>query len=152
MERKYRQYVWNAKKKWVVRSKKQTEWDTVVHYHARGSFLLSIDSLEDEKKDLITNGTCVMPWWRHALEWLYNMTLYERFSMNKCNKLDHPWWLTMQSLWGMGQLWKIITRWMIQWESNETMKKNHGTSSRGGATMQTSPCRVFKSPSLSYLI
>ena len=37
--------------------------------------------------------------------------------MNKWSKLDHPWWLTIQSLWGMGQLWKIITSWMIQWES-----------------------------------
>ena len=34
------------------------------------------------------------------------------------DKLDHPWWLTIQSLWGMGQLWKIMTSCIIQWESN----------------------------------
>ena len=52
----------------VVRSKKQTEWETVDHCHARGGGLLSNDWLEDKKQDLITSGTCVTPWWRHALE------------------------------------------------------------------------------------
>ena len=45
----------------------------------------------------------------------------------------------------MGQLLKIITSWMIQWES-KWKKLKHETSSRGGATMQTSPCRVFRIP------
>ena len=60
--------VWNELNWGVVRSKKQTEWDTVDHWHARGGGLLSNDWLEDKKQDLITNGTCVTPWWRHALE------------------------------------------------------------------------------------
>ena len=47
-------------KEGVVRSKKQTGWDTVDHWHARGGGLFSNDWLED-KKDLITNGTCVTP-------------------------------------------------------------------------------------------
>ena len=84
----------------------------------------------------------------------------------------------MQSLWGRGQLRKIMTSWIIQWESNEERykvdegwasleKSLHGqwsndilikkinvlvwTSSRGGATMQTSPCRVFRIPILCFL-
>ena len=44
----------------VVRSKKQTEWETVDHWHAQDGGLLSNDWLEN-KKDLITNGTCVTP-------------------------------------------------------------------------------------------
>ena len=36
----------------VVRSKKQTEWDTVDHWHARGGGLLSNDWLEDKKTGL----------------------------------------------------------------------------------------------------
>ena len=48
----------------------------------------------------------------------------QRLSLNKWSKLDHPWWLTIQSLWGMGQLLKIMTRWMIQWESIERKNKN----------------------------
>ena len=79
----------------------------------------------------------------------------------------------MQSLWGMGQLWKIMTSWIIQWESNEERykvdegwanleKSLHGqwsndslikkinvlvwTYNRGGATMQTSPCCMFRLP------
>ena len=47
----------------------------------------------------------------------------QRLSLKRCNKLDHPWWLTIQSLWGMSQLLKIITRRMIQWESNWMKKK-----------------------------
>ena len=74
----------------------------------------------------------------------------QRLSLNKWSKLDHPWWLTIQSLWGMGQLWKIITLSRIQWESNE--KNEKWTSSRGGATMQTSPCRVFRIPIPCFLI
>ena len=74
----------------------------------------------------------------------------QRLSLNKWSKLDHPWWFTTQSLWGMGQLWKIMTSCMIQWESNWI--KYEWTSSRGGATMQTSPCRVFKIPILRFLI
>ena len=34
----------------VVRSKKQTEWETVDHWHARGGDLLSNDWLEDKEK------------------------------------------------------------------------------------------------------
>ena len=61
--------VWNKSEGGVVRSKKQTEWETVDHWHARGGGLLSNDWLEDkQKQDLITNGTCVTPWWCHALE------------------------------------------------------------------------------------
>ena len=41
-------YIWNENG--VVRSKKQTEWDTVDHGYARGGFLLSNDSLQDKKK------------------------------------------------------------------------------------------------------
>ena len=74
----------------------------------------------------------------------------QRLSLNKWSKLDHPWWLTIQSLWGMGQLWKIMTSCIIQWESNE--KNEDWTSGRGGATMQTSPYRVFKLPIPHYLI
>ena len=126
----------------MVRSKKQTEWETVDHWHAQGGGLLSNDWLEDKKKKqaLITSGTCVTPSWRHALEMIVQneillkasldysqndlesndilMKKDQRLSLNKWSKLDHPWWFTTQSLWGMGQLWKIITSWMIQWESN----------------------------------
>ena len=35
------------------------------------------------------------------------------------NKLVHPWWLTIVSLPGMGQPWKIITLSSIQWVSIE---------------------------------
>ena len=35
---------------------------------------------------------------------------------------------------------------MIQWHSNEKINVLVWTSSRGGATMQTSPCRVFRIP------
>ena len=45
----------------VVRSKKQTEWETVDHWHARGGGLLSNDWLEEKKQAFITNGTCVTP-------------------------------------------------------------------------------------------
>ena len=72
-----RKDVWNESERGVVRSKKQTEWETVDHCYARGGGLLSNDWLEDkEKQDLITNGTCVTPWWRHALEMIvYNKIL-----------------------------------------------------------------------------
>ena len=33
----------------VIKSKKQTEWETVDHWHARGGGLLSNDWLEDKK-------------------------------------------------------------------------------------------------------
>ena len=51
----------------VIRPKKQTGWETVDRWHARGGGLLSNDWLEDKKQALITNGTCVTPWWCHAL-------------------------------------------------------------------------------------
>ena len=73
----------------------------------------------------------------------------QRLSLNKWSKLDQPWWLTIQSLWGRGQLRKIMISCIIQWESNE--KNEDWTSSRGGATMQTSPCRVFRIPILCFL-
>ena len=35
-----------------------------------------IDWKTKKKQDLITNGTCVTPWWRHALEMIvYNKIL-----------------------------------------------------------------------------
>ena len=74
----------------------------------------------------------------------------QRLSLNKWSKLDHPRWLTIQSLWGIGQLRKIMTFCRIQWESNEWNWKKW-SSSRGGATMQTSPCRVFRIPILCFL-
>ena len=46
----------------------------------------------------------------------------------------------------MGQPRKIIAWSMIQWHSNEKINVLVWTSSRGGATMQTSPCRVFRIP------
>ena len=52
---------WNKLNGGVVRSKKQTEWETVDHWHARDGGLLSNDWLEDKKQDLITSGTCVTP-------------------------------------------------------------------------------------------
>ena len=48
MDMKQSKRIWNENG--VVRSKKQTEWDTVVHDCAQGGFLLSNDSLEDKKK------------------------------------------------------------------------------------------------------
>ena len=45
----------------VVRSKKQTEWETVDHWYARGGGLWSNDWLEEKKQVFITNGTCVTP-------------------------------------------------------------------------------------------
>ena len=75
METEIGEGVWNESEGGAVRSKKQTEWDKVDH--ARGGGLLSIDWLEDKKKqDLITSGTCVTPSWRHALEWLYTKKFY----------------------------------------------------------------------------
>ena len=110
--------VWNESEGGVVRSKKQTEWETVDHWHARGGGLLSNDWLEDkEKQDLITSGTCVTPLVA-SRPWNDCLQKNQRFSLNKWSKLDHPWWLTTQRLWGMGQLWKIITSCMIQWDSN----------------------------------
>ena len=41
--------VWNESGG-VVRSKKQTEWDTIDHWYARGGGLLSNDWLEDKEK------------------------------------------------------------------------------------------------------
>ena len=43
--------VWNESEGGVVRSKKQTEWETVDHWHARGGGLLSNDWLEDKEKN-----------------------------------------------------------------------------------------------------
>ena len=42
--------VWNELEGGVVRSKKQTEWETVDHCPARGGGLLSNDWLEDKEK------------------------------------------------------------------------------------------------------
>ena len=55
--------VWNESEGGVVRSKKQTEWETVDHWHARDDGLLSNEWLEKQtkKQDLITCGTCVTP-------------------------------------------------------------------------------------------
>ena len=44
--------VWNESEGGGVRSKKQTGWDTVDHWHARGGGLLSNDWLEDKKTGL----------------------------------------------------------------------------------------------------
>ena len=44
--------LWNESEGGVVRSKKQTEWDTVDHWHAQGGGLLSNDWLEDKKTGL----------------------------------------------------------------------------------------------------
>ena len=52
MEFKRGKGVWNESEGRVVRSKKQTEWETVDHWHARGGGLLSNDWLEDEKTRL----------------------------------------------------------------------------------------------------
>ena len=52
---------WNELNGGVVRSKYETEWETVDHWHARGGGLWSNDWLEDKKQNLITNGTCVTP-------------------------------------------------------------------------------------------
>ena len=43
--------VWNESEGGVVRSKKQTGWETVDHWHARGGGLWSNDWLEDKKKN-----------------------------------------------------------------------------------------------------
>ena len=75
------------------------------------------------------------------IQWHSNENNY-RLRLNKWSKLEHPWWLTIHSLWGMGQLRKITTSCRIQWESDETNEE--WTSNRGGATMQTSPCWVFR--------
>ena len=69
MEFKRGKGAWKRIKTRVVRLKYETEWEIVDHWHARGGGLLSNDWLQDkEKQDLITSGTCVTPWWRHALE------------------------------------------------------------------------------------
>ena len=52
METEIGKGVWNESEGGVVRSKKQTEWETVDHWHARGGGLLSNDWLEDEKTRL----------------------------------------------------------------------------------------------------
>ena len=139
--------IWNESEGGVVRSKKQTEWDTVDHWHARGGGLLSNDWLEDKKtrlnykRDVCDALVASRPWndciqkssikiqsWLKSkwsrIQWHSNKK-NQRFSLNKWSKLDHPWWLTMQSLWGMGQLWKIITLSRIQWESNEKNMNEH---------------------------
>ena len=50
METEIGKGVWNESEGGVVRSKKQTEWDTIDHWHARGGGLLSNDWLEDKEK------------------------------------------------------------------------------------------------------
>ena len=43
---------WNESEGGVVRPKKQTEWDTVDHWHVRDDGLLSNDWLEEKKTGL----------------------------------------------------------------------------------------------------
>ena len=43
---------WNELNRGMVRSKKQTGWDTVDHWHAQGDGLGSNDWLENKKTDL----------------------------------------------------------------------------------------------------
>ena len=43
----------------------------------------------------------------------------EKFGLKRCNRLVHPWWLTIVSFPFMGQPWKIMTRSSIQWLSIE---------------------------------
>ena len=69
---------WNELNGGMVRSKKQTECDTVDHWHVRDGGLLSNDWLENKQKnkDFITCGTYVTPEWCHALEmFVYNNIL-----------------------------------------------------------------------------
>ena len=67
---------WNKLNGGMIRSKKQTGWETVDHWHAQGDGLGSNDWLENKKQTSITSGTCVTPWWCHALEmFVYNNIL-----------------------------------------------------------------------------
>ena len=54
---------WKQIRGGVVRSKKQTEWETVDHWHVRDGGLWSNDWLENKQKtkDFITCGTYVTP-------------------------------------------------------------------------------------------
>ena len=58
--------VWNESEGGVVRSKKQTGWDTVDHWHVRGGGLLSNDWLKktelDYKRDVCDALVVSRPW------------------------------------------------------------------------------------------
>ena len=146
MEFKRGKDVWNESEEgWLDPRSKLNEKQSTIGTHEAVVYCPIIDWKTKKKQDLITSGTCVTPWWCHAHEMIvYNKILLkssldysqndlgsndilmkknQRLSLNKWSKLDHPWWLTMQSLWGMGQLRKIITSWKIQWESNEERYK-----------------------------
>ena len=99
----------------VVRPKYETEWETVDHWHARGGELLSNDWLKYKKKQvLITSGTCVTSWWRHALE----MILYKNINV---------------LVWTNGVSWTILDDWRYKvyegWAS--FWKSSHVAGSNG---------------------
>ena len=88
--------------------------------------------------------------------------LKSKWSRIQCvsrKKIDGFVW-TKAISWTIPDDWqyKVYEEWasfwkssLVVWSNGNLLKmKKHWTSSRGGATMQTSPCRVFKSPSLSY--
>ena len=103
----------------VVRSKNQTEWETVDHWHARGGGLLSNDWLEDkEKRDLITCGTCVTPWWCHAHEMIvYNKILLKSsldYSQNDLGSNDILMKKINVLVWTNGVNWTILDDWQCK--------------------------------------
>ena len=52
------------------RNKLNEKQSTIATHEAVG-YCPMIDWKNKEKNNLLTNGTCVTPWWRHALEGLY---------------------------------------------------------------------------------
>ena len=69
------------------------------------------------------------------------------YGLKRCNSLHHPWWLTIVSLPGMGQPWKIMTLSSIQWLSIEQKRYIFGcekTNKKGWRHHATSPFLVYK--------
>ena len=76
METEIGKGVWNESEGGVVRSKKQTEWETVDHWHARGGGLWSNDWLEEKKRPLLQAGRVWRPSGVTPLKWLYTKKFY----------------------------------------------------------------------------
>ena len=63
----------NQKEGWLDPRSKLNEKQSTIGTHEAVVYCPMID-WKIKKQDLITNGTCVTPWWRHALE----MTVYNK--------------------------------------------------------------------------